>query len=166
MTREELIEKVARALNPDMWKEHDQRGNMSTSIIISKRHAEDAINAIFASIEKPTKEMQKAWSNISKPHTSTKDWRAMLSASPLAPKEEVTIYDELNFADRVALEYKEFIEWCDANTSFDLDCRLHTHSGKIGKGGYISDEKTRIAFAAWRAAKNAIVTSPLAPEGR
>lgn len=48
--------------------------------------------------------------------------------------------------------YRDFTEWCKENPSFDLDVRLHTHSGRIGDGGYISDETTRIAFAAWRAA--------------
>lgn len=49
--------------------------------------------------------------------------------------------------------YKEFSEWCQSNRSYDLDCRLHTHGGPIDHGGYISDEKTRIAFAAYRAGK-------------
>lgn len=60
---------------------------------------------------------------------------------------------ETQTADNLALEYRLFTDWCRANPSFDLDSRLHTHSGPIGKGGYISDEKTRIAFAAWKAAR-------------
>lgn len=48
---------------------------------------------------------------------------------------------------------KEFSEWCQRNRSLVLDCRLHTHAGPIDRGGYISDEKTRIAFAAYRAGR-------------
>lgn len=59
----------------------------------------------------------------------------------------------------VTEEYKRFCDWCDANPSFDLDSRLHTSGGTIDNGGYISDEKTRIAFAAWRAAKKALVAA-------
>ena len=47
-------------------------------------------------------------------------------------------------------EYKDFCDWCAKNKYLDLDPRLHTHSGDIENGGYISDEKTRIAFNAWR----------------
>lgn len=47
--------------------------------------------------------------------------------------------------------YKSFQEWCDNNPSFDLDARLHTHGGPIEHDGYISHEKTRVAFAAYRA---------------
>lgn len=49
--------------------------------------------------------------------------------------------------------YKEFSEWCQGNPSYDLDCRLHTHGGPIDRGGYISNEKTRVAFAAYRAGR-------------
>ena len=48
--------------------------------------------------------------------------------------------------------YSDFKKWCKDNPHLDLDPRPHTHGGAIGDGGYISDEKTRIAFAAWRAA--------------
>lgn len=46
-------------------------------------------------------------------------------------------------------EYKKFSEWCSKNKVLDLDPRLHTHSGDINHGGYISHEKTSIAFKAW-----------------
>lgn len=49
--------------------------------------------------------------------------------------------------------YGEFYEWCQKNRSFDLDCRLHTHGGPIDNRGYISDEMTRIAFAAYLAGR-------------
>ncbi len=54
-------------------------------------------------------------------------------------------------------EYKKFSEWCLKNKALDLDPRLHTHSGDINHGGYISHEKTSIAFKAWlgRAEKDA-----------
>ena len=52
-----------------------------------------------------------------------------------------------------AVEYKMFCEWCQKNKYLDLDPRLHTHSGDINNGGYISHEKTRAAFAAWIGAK-------------
>lgn len=49
--------------------------------------------------------------------------------------------------------YKEFEVWCRSNRQFDLDVRLHTHGGSLEHGGYISDEKTRVAFAAYRAGR-------------
>lgn len=48
--------------------------------------------------------------------------------------------------------YSDFTKWCRDNPHLNLDSRLHAHGGAIGDGGYISDEKTRIAFSAWRAA--------------
>ena len=57
----------------------------------------------------------------------------------------------MNKEDMVAM-YKRFKKWCEDNPCLDLDPRLHTHSGPIGDGGYISHQKTRVAFAAWRAA--------------
>lgn len=55
-------------------------------------------------------------------------------------------------------EYADFTEWCRKDKFFDLDSRLHWHAGKIGEGGYISDDKTRAAFAAWKErAKNSAV---------
>jgi len=60
----------------------------------------------------------------------------------------------MNKEDMVAM-YKRFKKWCEDNPYLDLDPRLHTHSGPIGDGGYISHEKTRVAFAAWRAALEA-----------
>jgi hypothetical protein len=58
--------------------------------------------------------------------------------------------------DMVAM-YKRFKKWCEDNPYLDLDPRLHSHSGPIGEGGYISHEKTAVAFAAWRAALQAEV---------
>src|SRR5690554_4134085 len=49
--------------------------------------------------------------------------------------------------------YKEFEVWCKSNPRYDLDVRLHTHGGPLEHGGYISHEKTRIAFAAYRAGR-------------
>lgn len=51
-------------------------------------------------------------------------------------------------------EYTDFTEWCRKNKHLDLDSRLHWCSGKLGEGGYISDDTTRIAFAAWREQAN------------
>lgn len=48
--------------------------------------------------------------------------------------------------------YSDFTKWCRDNPHLDLNSRPHSHGGPIGDGGYISDEKTRVAFAAWRAA--------------
>lgn len=48
--------------------------------------------------------------------------------------------------------YRDFTKWCRDNPHLGLDSRLHSHSGPIGYGGYISHEKTAVAFAAWRAA--------------
>ncbi len=47
--------------------------------------------------------------------------------------------------------YKSFCEWCDCHKDYDLDPRLHTHSGnKVSDGAYISDRVTSIAFRAFR----------------
>ena len=54
--------------------------------------------------------------------------------------------------DDTLAAYSDFKKWCKDNPHLNLDSRPHTHGGAIGDGGYISDEKTRIAFAAWRAA--------------
>lgn len=54
--------------------------------------------------------------------------------------------------------YEEFGAWCRSNPRFDLDVRLHTHGGPLEHGGYISHEKTRVAFAAYRAGKQGVET--------
>lgn len=54
--------------------------------------------------------------------------------------------------DETLSAYSDFTKWCRDNPHLNLDSRPHMHGGAIGDGGYISDEKTRIAFAAWRAA--------------
>ena len=61
--------------------------------------------------------------------------------------------------ERAAL-YREFCEWCDTVPYLELDPRLHTHSGRIEDGGYISNGVTAKAFAAWKAARCA----PAAPQ--
>ena len=50
-------------------------------------------------------------------------------------------------------EYEKFSKWCSDNPVYDLDPRLHTHSGPIGHGGYIAHRKTSIVFAGWLAAQ-------------
>lgn len=75
-------------------------------------------------------------------------------------KKAIAPESERRRADSIALEYRLFSDWCRANPSFDLDSRLHSHGGTIDNGGYISDEKTRIAFAAWRASKKALEAAP------
>ena len=57
-------------------------------------------------------------------------------------------------AEHAAL-YREFCEWCDTVPYLELDPRLHTHSGRIEDGGYISNTATAKAFAAWQAARRA-----------
>lgn len=87
--------------------------------------------------------------------------RPMPCVSPASDKTAcVSEIAESDTQKHVTEEYKRFCDWCDANPSFDLDSRLHTSGGTIDNGGYISDEKTRIAFAAWRAAKKALVAAP------
>lgn len=54
-----------------------------------------------------------------------------------------------------AILYREFCEWCNTVPHLDLDPRLHTHSGRIEDGGYISNGVTAKAFAAWQAARRA-----------
>ena len=50
-------------------------------------------------------------------------------------------------------EYKNFSKWCRDNPAYDLDPRLHTHSGRINDGGYISHKRTGTAFKAWQASR-------------
>lgn len=59
-----------------------------------------------------------------------------------------------------AILYREFCEWCYTVPHLELDPRLHTHSGRIEDGGYISHRVTAAAFAAWQAARRA----PAAPQ--
>lgn len=59
-----------------------------------------------------------------------------------------------------AILYREFCEWCYTVPHLDLDPRLHTSSGRIEDGGYISNGVTAKAFAAWKAARCA----PAAPQ--
>ena len=53
-------------------------------------------------------------------------------------------------------EYKDFSKWCRDNPAYDLDPRLHTHSGRINDGGYILHKRTGTAFKAWQASRRAI----------
>ena len=53
-------------------------------------------------------------------------------------------------------EYKDFSKWCRDNPAYDLDPRLHTHSGRINDGGYISHKRTGTAFKAWQASRQAL----------
>lgn len=47
--------------------------------------------------------------------------------------------------------YKRFCEWCSLHEAYDLDPRLHTHSGnRVSAGAYISNRVTSIAFLAFR----------------
>ena len=53
-------------------------------------------------------------------------------------------------------EYKDFSKWCRDNPAYDLDPRLHTHSGRINDGGYILHKRTGTAFKAWQASREAL----------
>lgn len=47
--------------------------------------------------------------------------------------------------------YMRFRAWCQDNKQYDLDPRLHTHSGRsVSEGAYISDGVTRALFQAYR----------------
>jgi hypothetical protein len=59
-------------------------------------------------------------------------------------------------------EYKNFSKWCRDNPAYDLDPRLHTHSGRINDGGYISHRQTGTAFKAWQASRQALEGEPVA----
>jgi hypothetical protein len=59
-------------------------------------------------------------------------------------------------------EYKDFSKWCRDNPAYDLDPRLHTHSGRINDGGYISHKRTGTAFKAWQASRQALEGEPVA----
>ena len=58
-------------------------------------------------------------------------------------------------------EYKDFSKWCRDNPAYDLDPRLHTHSGRINDGGYISHKRTGTAFKAWQASRQALEGEPV-----
>lgn len=50
----------------------------------------------------------------------------------------------------VDAEYEAFCQWC-RESGFNLDYRLHTHSGRrVSDGAYIRDENVRRMFRAWR----------------
>ena len=55
-------------------------------------------------------------------------------------------------------EYKDFSKWCRDNPAYDLDPRLHTHSGRINDGGYILHKRTGTAFKAWQASRQALAS--------
>ena len=57
-------------------------------------------------------------------------------------------------------EYERFSRWCTKNPNRGLDPRLHTHSGKISDGGYISHGVTSTAFKAWRAGRQEFEGEP------
>ena len=59
-------------------------------------------------------------------------------------------------------EYKDFSKWCRDNPAYDLDPRLHTHSGRINDGGYILHKRTGTAFKAWQASREALEGEPVA----
>ena len=59
-------------------------------------------------------------------------------------------------------EYKDFSKWCRDNPAYDLDPRLHTHSGRINDGGYILHKRTGTAFKAWQASRQALEGEPVA----
>ena len=46
--------------------------------------------------------------------------------------------------------YKAFVKFCESNRQYDLDPRLHSHSGGINAGGYIRDGDTAKMFAAFK----------------
>ena len=58
-------------------------------------------------------------------------------------------------------EYKDFSKWCRDNPAYDLDPRLHTHSGRINDGGYILHKRTGTAFKAWQASRQALEGEPV-----
>ena len=58
-------------------------------------------------------------------------------------------------------EYKDFSKWCRDNPAYDLDPRLHTHSGRINDGGYILHKRTGTAFKAWQASRQALEGEPI-----
>ena len=58
-------------------------------------------------------------------------------------------------------EYKDFSKWCRDNPAYDLDPRLHTHSGRINDGGYILHKRTGTAFKAWQASREALEGEPI-----
>jgi len=57
-------------------------------------------------------------------------------------------------------EYKDFSKWCRDNPAYDLDPRLHTHSGRINDGGYILHKRTGTAFKAWQASRQGLEGKP------
>ena len=69
-------------------------------------------------------------------------WDAWQSALSHAEGEAVPV--------DIDAEYKAFCRWC-RESGFNLDYRLHTHSGRrVSDGAYIRDENARRMFRAWR----------------
>lgn len=87
MTRDELREKVARAIcysdmNDDVF---DELFAYQKEQFIC--NADAAIDTIFAALKEPTEEMIDAFfEQQSGDEEPTKSWELMLSASPLAPE--------------------------------------------------------------------------------
>lgn len=92
MTRDELIEKVARSMDSQLWLDKDNWIDIpSLTLSRSLQFAEVAINTIFDALKEPTDEMCFAaeeydW-EANHDITFSECFVSMLSASPLAPEE-------------------------------------------------------------------------------
>lgn len=97
MTREELIEKVAKSICTDwgyLWEgdkddmqviaENEEPYDERPSKRLFKLAAEGVVNAIFDALKEPTIKMKKAAWNDAVTYNNPDIWKAMLAASPLA----------------------------------------------------------------------------------
>lgn len=90
MTRDELREKVARAICytlPGTGNIDDHFTNEHTRELWVNL-ADAAIDTIFAALKEPTHDMCMAYYNTTLNDSASTDWQAMLSASSLAPSKE------------------------------------------------------------------------------
>lgn len=105
MTREKLIEKVAKSICTDwgyLWEgdnddmqviaENEEPYDERPSKRLFKLAAEGVINTIFDALKEPNEEMidayfKNSYAATTMAGTCAHDWQSMLAASPLAPEE-------------------------------------------------------------------------------
>ncbi|PRD42064.1 hypothetical protein C5748_18070 [Phyllobacterium phragmitis] len=82
-THQELVERVARRIDPYAWSDP----SMAIRQRVSQKTAEAAISEVYAAVEEPTLDMLTGGINAFLDDPERKQstlWRAMLAASPLA----------------------------------------------------------------------------------
>jgi hypothetical protein len=96
MTHDELVERVARAIDPAAWNPRfiEAIPDPKTRQAVSKSRATAAIAAVYEAMEEPTPEMERVSAlTVDVPLNAARitqwganAWPAMLAASPLNPE--------------------------------------------------------------------------------